>query len=87
MKILYEDILSTYNKIKPFLKVTETSYSEQISKKFNCNLFIKFENSNIISEYFGIKTQFLKLEITQIGGDFTAILGLKLKFLTVCSKI
>ena len=44
MKILYEDILSTYNKIKPFLKVTETSYSEQISKKFNCNLFIKFEN-------------------------------------------
>ena len=34
MKILYEDILSTYNKIKPFLKVTETSYSEQISKKF-----------------------------------------------------
>ena len=44
MKIFYEDILSTYNKIKPFLKVTETSYSEQISKKFNCNLFIKFEN-------------------------------------------
>ena len=44
MKILYEDILLTYNKIKPFLKITETSYSEQISKKFNCNLFIKFEN-------------------------------------------
>ena len=44
MKILYEDILSTYDKIKPFLKVTETSYSEQISKNFNCNLFIKFEN-------------------------------------------
>ena len=44
MKILHEDILLTYNKIKPFLKVTESSYSEQISKKFNCNLFIKFEN-------------------------------------------
>ena len=44
MNVLYEDILLTYNKIKPFLKVTETSYSEQISKKFNCNLFIKFEN-------------------------------------------
>ena len=44
MKILHEDILFTYNKIKPFLKVTESSYSEQISKKFNCNLFIKFEN-------------------------------------------
>ena len=44
MKILYEDILSTYDKINPFLKVTETSYSEQISKKFNCKLFIKFEN-------------------------------------------
>ena len=44
MKILYEDIISTYSKIKPFLKITETSYSEQISKKLNCNLFIKFEN-------------------------------------------
>ena len=44
MKILYEDIISTYGKIKPFLKITETSYSEQISKKLNCNLFIKFEN-------------------------------------------
>ena len=44
MKILHEDILITYDKIKPFLKVTESSYSEQISKKFNCNLFIKFEN-------------------------------------------
>ena len=39
MKILYEDIISTYGKIKPFLKITETSYSEQISKKLNCNLF------------------------------------------------
>ena len=44
MKILYEDILSTYDNIKPYLKTTETSYSEQISRKFNCNLFIKFEN-------------------------------------------
>ena len=44
MKISHDEIISTYNKIKPFLKITETSYSEQISKKFNCNLFIKFEN-------------------------------------------
>ena len=41
MNILYEDILSTYDKIKPFLKVTETSYSEQISKiqlQFICEI-------------------------------------------------
>ena len=44
MKILYDDIISTYDKIKPFLKITETSYTEQISKKLNCNLFLKFEN-------------------------------------------
>ena len=44
MKISYNDILLTYNKIKTFLKTTETSFSEQISKKYNCNIFIKFEN-------------------------------------------
>ena len=44
MDILYKDILFTYKKIKPFLKITETSYAEEISKKLNCNLFIKFEN-------------------------------------------
>ncbi len=44
MKILYKDIISTYNKIQPFLRITETSYSEQISNKFNSNIFIKFEN-------------------------------------------
>ncbi len=44
MKILPEDIFSTYNKIKPFLRITETSYSELISKNFNCNIYIKFEN-------------------------------------------
>ena len=27
MKILYEDILLTYNKIKPFLKITESNSS------------------------------------------------------------
>ncbi len=44
MELKYKHILSTYKKIKPFVKVTESSISEQISNRFGCNIFIKFEN-------------------------------------------
>ncbi len=44
MIINIEEIASTYKKIKPFIKNTECSYSEQISNKFNSNIFFKFEN-------------------------------------------
>ena len=60
MKITYKDIYSTYIKIKPYLKVTETSLSEQISKKFGCNLFIKFENRQNTGS-FKIRGAFSKL--------------------------
>ena len=44
MAIKFNEISSTYKKIKRFIKVTESSYTEQISNIYNSNIFFKFEN-------------------------------------------